>query len=366
MHRSTPPTTAQALTDYLKHRRSTKDYRNEVSLLVGPPSGRVVGRRAAAPALARVLGELPLRRLSSEDLADWEYARSGALSHNRRRANRFILRNWLRFCIERSWLLDDMLIDFPPLPKQEVRREWLRPRQVAFLLRVAREALDDYLYFAVYAYLQTGVRAEELPSLRTSDLNEVERTLSVRGKGRGDGKIRRIPVSSAFVAAWHAHIEQYAIPPGGFVFFSRQPRLTGGPERDWEWKIDFRAGASTQVFRHIFDDPDDDKSQGRGKITQAIMDARRAGAAPDELPHCKISPLVLRRTFACLALIQNDRDPSAGLSLPRLQVAMGHNDIATTKLYLSDVGDYLAIGRANFDLMSALDVAIEHEKRAAG
>jgi integrase len=365
--RTASPPLAQAIDRHLRRRRNVKDARNEVSLLAGPPSGRIVGKKPAAPALSPALGHIPCHRLTSDELADWEYERSGQLSHNRQRANRFILRGLLKFCIAEGWLPKTMLQDFPALKKQHVRREWLRPRQVAFLMNIARAVLDDYLYFAIYTYLQTGVRAAELPTLRTNDLQVAEKRLSVIGKGSGDGKPRPVPVSEAYAKAWQAHIRRYAIPPGAHMFFSRRPRLSGGAAREWEWQIDYQTPASPQVFRHLFDDPKVEAGKGRGKLTQAILAAQRSGkVAAEDLPHCKISPLVLRRTFACLALIQNERDRKAGLSLARLERAMGHSDPATTRLYLSDVEDYLAIGQANFDLMDAVDVAIAQERRAAG
>jgi integrase len=359
--KSSTPTVADAVAGHLSHRRQVKDYRNEVSLLSGPPTGKVTGRRAKVPALAKALGDLNLSRLTAEALADWEFERSGHLSHNRQRGNRFILLYWLRFCIDKRWLPETWVKHFPALPKQAVRREWLRPAQVGLLLRVAKEVLDAYKYFALYTFLQTGVRSAELPSLRTNDLNVSERTLTVRGKGRGDGKVRKIPVSPAFVDAWHEHIARYAIPPAAYLFFSRKPRLTGGPEQDWAWVIDYRKPASTKVFSHIFDDPT--KEQARGQLTAAIMRAGRSGSAqPHELPHCAISPLVLRRTFACLALIQHRQTGKGGMPLERLQEAMGHADMNTTKLYLSDVEDYLSVGAESYDVLEAVETALENER----
>src|SRR4051794_22430579 len=87
-------TVAESVERFLIHRAKSKNLRVEISLLVGPRSGRVVGKKAQAPALAVEHGSLPVHRLSAEVLAAWETRRNGPLPHNRQRGDRFVLRHY--------------------------------------------------------------------------------------------------------------------------------------------------------------------------------------------------------------------------------------------------------------------------------
>lgn len=353
--RSTP--VSVVIEDHLAVRAANvKSIKDDISLLRGSYREIIIGKEAGGPALAKCHGQLAISRLTAAHVARWETQRNINCGESARRRNRNALRQFLKYCIAESLLPDSIIDQFPALPKpQSTGREWLRPREVAFMLRVAEETLDDYRFFAVYTYLQTGMRAAELPALKTSSLNTQDGTLTVVGKGSGDGKTRILRVSRPFIDRWNEHIIRNRIPPGGHIFFCRRPLLCGGADHAWEWDVDFRRGASPQVFRHIFDDPDAAAEEGRGELMAAMIAERDAGRADiDEFPHCSISPVVLRRTFACIALIENDRDSRRGLSLLELQEAMGHTEIGVTRTYLSDVQAYLSRNRPSFDLMDAL------------
>jgi integrase len=127
--------------------------------------------------------------------------------------------------------------------------------------------------------------------------------------------------------------------------------------------IDKNKPISTQAIRRIFEsEAEDDWGKKRGKLVPAMREELRAGrATTEEYPNFVLSPHVMRRTFACLALIQHDRDPSTGLGLIQLQEAMGHASLNETRKYLSDVEGYLNRQRRRFDVDEALEDAIRAE-----
>lgn len=346
-----------------RRRKGFKDIDTDISLLQGARSGRVTGKTAPAKALAKEFDDIPARRLDADTLGNWELRRNAKSGGAARRRNRFSLRAFIAYGISEGEFPASMLDHFPPLPKpQNVVRHWLTPEQVRFLLRVAKGVLDEYAYFMIVLFLTTGARTEEAFALTTSSLDVSKGELTLIGKGPLDGKARQVPVSKAFIEAWMAHIARHAITPGGYILFSRRPRLSGGADLEWEWVIDYTEPAAPQVIHHLLateatagDEP------YRGRLTKALADAA-ATAAPEEQINFKLNPRVFRRTFACLAVISN-ATLGKGYGLERLQKIMGHEDPATTRLYISDVDHYMRRDEEPLDLMATLAELEDHARR---
>jgi integrase len=74
---------------------------------------------------------------------------------------------------------------------------------------------------------------------------------------------------------------------------------------------------------------------------------------------------VLRRTFACIQLILA-RLGLGGLDLLELQEAMGHESLDTTRVYLSDVQDYLGQMIDKTNTVDAAVAIIEWKSGQAG
>ncbi len=138
---------------------------------------------------------------------------------------------------------------------------------------------DRALLELLYA---TGARISEAVGLDVDDLDSVDATVLLRGKG---SKERLVPISTRAelaVARWLEHVP-----------------------RDSRWL--FPGGKS-----HI----------SRVRLFQIVREiAGKAGIAPD-----RISPHVLRHAFATHLL-------AGGADLRVLQALLGHADIATTQIY---------------------------------
>ena len=131
----------------------------------------------------------------------------------------------------------------------------------------------------VWTLLDTGLRVSELCALTTKDILWQQRQLRVRGKGGPYGKkskVRVVPMSRRVQALLEHH---------------------------------FALEKSFPVKKRRAQD-----------IVKAVAD--RAGIRKDVSPH------VLRHTFATMAL-------QKGISLPTVQMILGHERLATTAIYLN-------------------------------
>jgi len=147
------------------------------------------------------------------------------------------------------------------------------PRRAAHLPRVlsAREAArlldgipasshlelrDRALFELAYS---CGLRAEELVSLRTTDVDHDGEQLRVEGKGR---KTRIVPVGEPAMAAVRLYLERArgelaAGGPAQALFLSRSGRPLGTSDvrrrlRKWTAGLGVGAGASPHALRHSF------------------------------------------------------------------------------------------------------------------
>lgn len=231
------PTVARAGDHYLEREEAArkKDLRNLRSVLKGP-NERVVGRRAAGPALANSeLGGLACYRVTDIDLVRWFRARHpNHLAPATVKRGMSAQRGFLTFCVRQGWMDESVLEACFSVPDSNARREWLHPEQLDAIsdLVDSSDELDDYERFGFAALRDLGVRTEEARRLRADDLDVRTKTVRVLGKGRGQGKERTIPVDDAIVARWQTHVERHAVDRYGFMLFRREARFLGGPSEE--------------------------------------------------------------------------------------------------------------------------------------
>jgi integrase len=342
------PTVAQAVERFITKNRAQRGVREHISVLQGAPTGRVVGKRAAGTALAKSpLGPLRFDRVTGDDFAAWFHDRHPEhLAASTRKRGRSSLRQLLLFAIASGWADESVLASLPPVWASPARREWLRPEQL-----VALDALvtDDHFTpeqrFMWRCLVNTGLRTEELVRLKPQALNVIDGTLAVLGKGRGDGKLRHVPVSPEFRAEWQAYVLEHRLRPTSWMFPQTVVRFVPG-ERCGTERVttDASRHCTPKAARTVF-----------VKLQELADDAVREGRLAHELrPPFALTPKVLRRTYACCNLILSElRGGGHGLDLRSLQDAMGHESLETTALYLSDVSSYLNRMRRPVSLVEA-------------
>lgn len=206
------------------------------------------------------------------------------------------LRQFFRFLHAEGLRPDDpaQAVDSPrqgrALPK------YLSEDEVERLLDAARRrdgAEGKRLIALMEVLYATGLRVSELVGLPLGALGRDGRILTVRGKG---GKERLVPLTEPAMDA----VADYLDVRDAFV-----------PKRGVE-----------KSRRFLF------PSRGReGHLTRArFAQVLKALAADAELPPAKVSPHVLRHSFASHLLAH-------GADLRALQRMLGHADIATTQIY---------------------------------
>jgi integrase len=147
------------------------------------------------------------------------------------------------------------------------------------------------------------------------------------------------------VEAWNAHVRRYAIAPNGWMFFYRSPRFVS--QTEYEWVIDKRRHCGPKPFQRIC----------------ALLQAEAERQLAAELtPNFTVTPHVLRRTFACIKLIENALG-LGGMDLVTLQGVMGHDSLETTRDYLADVDSYLkSINRGDTNTLDAAAEIVKHRE----
>jgi integrase len=330
-HKRNTPTVAGSVDLYIERETAArkKDIRNLISVLRGPEK-RVQGKRAAGPALAKSeLGQLPCYRITDIDLVGWFSARHpNHLAPATVKRGMSAMRGYLGFCVRKGWMEEGVLEACFTAPDSNPRREWLHPEQLDPISRLVEQSdeFDDYERFAFALLRDLGVRPDEARRLRAHDLDPRTRTLTALGKGRGEGKERRIPVDDEIVARWQAHIRRMGIPRDGYMLFQRNTRFVGGSTEEFEW---------------ITDTSEPMKSpKPLLRVMRKVSEVAEAELDPDLVPHFPLTPKVMRRTFACTQLILHSLG-LGGMDVRTLQVAMGHTRLDTTQKYMADVEEYI-------------------------
>jgi site-specific recombinase XerD len=331
------PTVSEAVDCYIRDLKdSGKDWRSHASVLWGPPTGRVTGRAAAGTTLARSeLGPQRFDRVGGDDFKRWFHQRHPTgptgLAASTRKRGRSCLRSLIETAVSCGWATNETLkivyeIEGKP---SAARRAWLHPEQIAVLdtlMRGGRFEADEVMRWDTM--LATGARVAELVTLRASCLEARDGVLIVKGKY---AKVRRVPVSKDFQETWLAYVSSRRLKPDDWMFplMGQRFRDGGGNERV---VLDPKRHCDEKAVRAML-------VQVQDMLIDKIADTNADGTL---LPTFKVGPHALRRTYACMNLVMAAvLGPEHGLDLRSLQIAMGHESLETTALYLSDVDEFL-------------------------
>jgi integrase len=322
------PTTAVAVVEFMEKKRSAglgiKDHK---TVLLGP-SGPVRGRQASGPALARShLGSTACYRLTSAALVDWFNDRHPeGMSQAARKRGMSSMRQFIEFCLQQGYIDDAVAAAVSPVKGVREGREWLHPEQVVALTSLVEDEslFDAFDRFAWFAMAVLGARPFEVVLIKPRSLDPRTKEVTVIGKGPGEGKMREVPVDDEFIARWHTHRQRFGIGPDGWMLFAHEMRFgTGGTEN-----------VRTPLFgRHA-------SERAMRLFLERVQKAADERLDPALAPSFKLTPKVLRRTFACTQVILHELG-LGGLDLVSLKDALGHSSLDTTRVYLSDVGSYL-------------------------
>lgn len=186
---------------------------------------------------------------------------------------------------------------------------WLGREQVARLLATCshrRSLRTERDYVLMTMALFTGLRKSELVRVRWCDVDLVNRVIYVVGKG---DKPAQVGIPSPLHEALTSWRRQYAIG-------------LGRPPADEPILIRFRhsGGAASASERRT--------EPGWGEATTGNMVALRIQALGRDIGIEYLAPHDLRRTFA--GLLQ-----TSGTPLKEIQLAMRHENLSTTDVYLS-------------------------------
>jgi site-specific recombinase XerD len=331
------PTVAQAVDRFISKCQANRGVKEHISTLRGPASGRVTGKKAAGPTLARSdLGPVPFYRVSGDEFSAWLRTRHpDTQAASTRKKGRSSLRRFLVFAIESGWAESTVLAALPTATASPPREEWLRPEQLVALDAFVTDAeFNADQRFMWRALVNTGMRPAELVGLRPRALNPTDGTLSVVGKGPGDGKPRTIPISAEFQEEWQTFVLSKRLRPEGVIL----PRT----------RVVFAEGEHLSTVREVVDANKPCTTKAVRTVLAklqalAIEAAAKGRLAPELLPTFSLTPKVLRRTFACGSLIASETlGKGEGLNLPRLQAALGHASLETTAIYINNVAPYMA------------------------
>jgi site-specific recombinase XerD len=325
------PVVALAVQLYIEKEKAArkKDIRNLISVLQGPEK-RVHGKKAAGPALAKSeLGQLRCDRVTDSDMRAWFLARHPEhLAPATVKRGMAAMRGFLNLCVRRRWMDELVLEACFSAPDSNPRREWLHPEQLdpISLLIEQSDEFDDYERFGFEMLRDLGVRPDEARRMRAHHLDPRTMTLTVVGKGRGEGKERGIPVDEQIVARWQAHISRMGIPRDGYMLFQRETRFVGGSTEEFEWIADkSRPMLSPKPLL---------------RVMRKVSELAERELQPELVPHFQLTPTVMRRTFACTQLILHALG-LGGMDVRTLQVSMGHERLDTTQRYMADVQEYI-------------------------
>lgn len=305
-----------------------KDLNNTRSVLLGAKS-RVVGKTAAGPAFAQSeFGGLRMDRLTAHDFTRMFKARMpDNLAPATRKRGMSNMAGFIEDGIAQGYLDERVRTAVVTIADSPPRSEWLHPPQVTALgeLITVDDEFSSYDEFAVDTYFALGIRTFEGPGLQPTSLDQRTKMVTVIGKGRGVGKPRKIPVDAAFVERWQEHVRTHAIPRRGYMLYQRLYPVRGGAQPHTELVVDKRLPTSEKSIRTLF---------------HRLQDAADAQLSEELAPSFTLTPKVARRTFACTQLILH-RLGLGGLDLHALQMALGHESLQTTQIYLADVNEYL-------------------------
>jgi len=215
------------------------------------------------------------------------------------------LRAFFRFLQREERILKNPIAALAPIKNPKVFPRVLKEGEAFVLLKAAKGTGFVYKrnYALISLLLDTGLRASEVCSLSLPDCS-LDNAVKVFGKG---GRERVVPFSKQTAKALHRYLKARGDTPFEDAFFitTKGDRLT------------------------------------RDRLCRIIKDtAQKAG-----LPREKVSPHVLRHTFATLWI-------KGGGDAKRLQLLMGHSDSRTIDVYVHLTAKDLSQAHATYSPLS--------------
>lgn len=247
--------------------------------------------------------EVRLEHLTTADLIAYRNHLVGEKQARPATVNRRLeaLRRFCRWAHQNKVLEEDVVASMHPLrtvPRH--RPQGLSKAETDALLRTAGTSrrIGPRNYALVQCFLQTGLRVEEMASLRVVDITLHGRSGMVRVRHGKGGKEREVPLNTAARRALQKHLDDRGAPdPQEPLFVSeRGQRL------------------SVRAIQHTIQEL-----------------ARRAG-----IKRLAVSPHVLRHTFSIHYLEKNTG------RLDLLAALLGHESLDTTAIYARPSLDQLA------------------------
>ena len=182
-------------------------------------------------------------------------------------------------------------------------------------------------------------------ALTISILHEI---VTVVGKGRGEGKERKIPVDDPIIARWQAHIRRHGIRRDGYMLFTEAHTL-------WADRTRTTNGSRTRVDRTPPTSPFFASCERSANSLETAL-------PPELVPHFPLTPKVMRRTFACTQLILHALG-LGGMDVRTLQKAMGHDRLDTTQKYMADVEDYINASKRHVNTRDGVRAIVELRRK---
>jgi site-specific recombinase XerD len=272
------PTLRQLAGAYLAGRVQRRD--------IGQPTAR--NALCALEGLCRVYGDEPVANLSQEHIEEWQ-ATIGHLAPATRRGRLSYVKGFCAWLARRKFVPADPTVEIARVRLPRYLPRGLPMASVSALLAHCPDVRGELM---VLLEVQEGLRCGEVAGLQLSDVDFVDRTVRIVGKG---GHVRLLPVSDE---TW-AVLERYlAAAP-----------LTAGPLI--RSKRDLSSGLTSDTIS--------------GLISEWLSDAKvkryaRDGASAHSLRHAAATDML-----------------RSGAHLRDVQAALGHASLATTQRYLPTV-----------------------------
>lgn len=265
-------------------------------------------------------------RYLKEAHADWSCLKpvfflemSTRLRIESRTVNRIVsaLRVFFRFLVRRGYILENPLVDIPPLRENTIVPFVFSPEQIDRFLGLVCKSIrktkgyfliDFALYLALTLLARCGMRISEPLRLNLYHYRRDDLTISIeRTKFKKD---RLIPVPRVVAD----QIENYLSVRAALKPHDSNPHLLAGRGEK---------PLTDQQVRYLFHQTV--SRMGLGQPRRVIGNVNFSGPVPHSLRH----------SFAVNTLLRvKDRGESAQNALPVLAVYMGHSDYKHTSVYL--------------------------------
>ena len=216
-------------------------------------------------------------------------------------------RKWLTHILSRylTFYKNETIKDMDIKFGQDVRPnvDWLKEEQTAQLLLTPKSPLEDIV---IHLELNMGLRSVEVIRLRVQDVHLEAQYIDVRGKGRGDGKWRTVPIPSGSVDVFRRWIEKR----NDYIRNVKKVNPRFEPPNAFIISHRYKHSPIVTVYTE----------QGHS-LDRSVIHVLRKRLGFHFSHH------TLRRTFGRMLY-------HAKVEVPTISKLMGHDDIATTLKYL--------------------------------